>query len=1425
MAVEHSNGSEREARLGEIAFAYLQAVEQGQAVDTDELLARHPEFATELAEFLADRAEVELRAAPLREAVQGLRAQPPTATCGIPEHGRLGDFQVVREVGRGGMGVVYEAEQLSIGRRVALKVLPFAATLDARQLQRFKHEAQAAGHWQHTNIVPVYFVGCERGVHFYAMQYVDGQTLAALIADLRRHSAQTAKEPHAATGPYVPSSEPAAPATQPVAGLSTIHSHREPAFFRAVAQLAIQAAEALEHAHQMGVVHRDIKPGNLMVDGRGNLWVTDFGLAQFQTDASLTLTGDLVGTVRYMSPEQALAKRVLIDHRTDIYSLGVTLYELLTLRPAFAGKDRQELLRQITFEEPCRPRRLNRAIPPELETIVLKAMEKNPADRYATAQALADDLRRWQEDKPIQARRPSLVQRARKWGQRHRPVVRTAAVALLLTLAMLAGSVGWVVRDQAARRTETEREANAALEEAAERQREGRLPEALAAARRAAWVVDTGDAGAAFRQRVQARRADLELLADLEEARLQMTAVQENHFDYELADRLSVEAFQKAGLEVEAVGAAEAAERIRQSSVAAELAAALDSWVLIRKQIKGRSDAGWKHLLQVAGAADPGGWRDRVRDALGRGDQQALVELAKSNEAFRQPPLTLVFLGEALLSTKDCEPAEALLRKARQLHPADFWVNRDLAKALQEARPARWHEAIPFDTAAVALRPQSPGAHLSLGNDLSFEEGRLDEAVAEYREAIRLKKDFAAAHNNLAIALRRKGRPDEAIAAYREAIRLKKDYYEAHSYLGVTLATTGRLDEAITECREAVRLNNDYPDAHLSLGIALYKKGQLDEAIAEWQKTIRLRNDSPEAHSNLGNALRDKGRLDEAIAECREALRLKKDFPDAHSNLGNALRDKGRLDEAIAECREALRLKKDFPEAHFNLGNALLMNRRPDEAIAAYHEAIRLRNDNPEAHNNLGVALRDKGRLDEAIAEHREAIRLRKDCPGYHNNLGVALRNKGRLDEAIAAYQEAIRLKKDFAEAHHNLGNALAAKGWLDAAIAAYREAIRLRKDEPGFHNGLGTALGKQGRLDEAIAEYQEAIRLRNDNPEAHDNLGVALRDKGRLDEAIAEHREAIRLRKDYPGYHNNLGVALRKKGRLDEAIAAYHEAIRLKKDFAEAHNNLGNAVWDKGRLNEAIDEYEEAIRLRKDYAEAHCNLGLVLLQQAHFAEALAALKRGHELGSKNPSWRYPSAQWVRTAEQLVPLENKLPKLLTGEVQPADSAEQLVLAQFCQEHKKLYAAATRYYADAFAAEPKLADDLNAQHGYNAACAAALAACGQGQDAAQLDDQERARLRRQALTWLRADLAQYAAIVDKGPPQARAAVRKQLAHWQQDTDFAGVRGDALAQLPVAERPPWQKLWAEVEVLRERAAKAQDPASSSRPEAPESSGLKK
>ena len=434
-------------RLLEAVREYQAAIDAGRKPNRRDFLARYADVAGELADCLDGLDFVHSAASHLTGSDVPKSSRPASELLN-PEQ-PLGDFRLVREIGRGGMGIVYEAVQLSLGRRVALKVLPFAATLDPRQLQRFKTEAQAAAQLHHGHIVPVFFVGSERNVHFYAMQYIEGQTLAALIADLH-HQSPKFMGPMGRMRPISPievsdfSKESMGPGA---ATIASQHSTDSRAFFRTVAQLGVQAAEALEHAHQMGIIHRDVKPANLLLDQRGCLWITDFGLARVQTDAGATITGDIVGTVRYMSPEQALGKP-LIDQRTDVYSLGATLYELLTLTPVFDGRNRQDFLRQIVECEPPSPRSYNPAIVADLETIVLKALAKAPEERYATAQELADDLRRFLEDKPIQARRPSLMEKASKWSRRHRALVGAAVVLLAVAVVGLSVSTIVIAREQ-----------------------------------------------------------------------------------------------------------------------------------------------------------------------------------------------------------------------------------------------------------------------------------------------------------------------------------------------------------------------------------------------------------------------------------------------------------------------------------------------------------------------------------------------------------------------------------------------------------------------------------------------------------------------------------------------------------------------------------------------------------------------------------------------------------------------------------------------------------------------------------------------------------------------------------------------------------------------------------------------------------------
>jgi tetratricopeptide (TPR) repeat protein/tRNA A-37 threonylcarbamoyl transferase component Bud32 len=1028
-----------ESRLVKVLDDYLAAAQRGDPPDKSALLAAHPELADDLEACLASLDFIRRAAASgTADVPAGHHPGDDTPT------GLLGDFRIVREAGRGGMGVVYEAEQVSLGRRVALKVLPFAAALDPRQLARFRVEAQAAAQLHHTNIVPVHSVGVERGVHYYAMQFIDGRSLAEVVRELRE--ARAGSEP---------------PDRSPL-GAST--SGRP--FFEAVARLGVQAAEALEYAHSLGIVHRDVKPANLLLDARGTLWVTDFGLARLHADAGLTMTGDVLGTLRYMSPEQALARRVLIDQRTDVYSLGVTLYELLTLRPAFDGLDRQELLRQIAFEEPPAPRRVDPAVPRELETVVLKAMEKEPEGRYGSAQELADDLRRYLEHRPIKAKRPTLVERAAKWSRRHATAVGAAALVLLLSVVGLAVSNRMIARRNAEilrKSAEVERqrdEIKRALKESEEiRQRaEDAEKTARAEADKAKAVNDF-------------LTKDLLTQADPEN-----NAIEDKVTLLEVVDR----AADKVGDRFHDQPEAESALRMTLADtyhglgVFTKAEQQAQAALNLEQRHHGPEAAGTFRALENLG---------HMRDHLGR-----------SSEA-------LELLRQA---------SEGLQRTLGSDHPQTLASRHNLAQAYLHA--GRTAEAIALDEGTLELReaklgPDDPETLASRGNLATayFAAGRTAEAIALHEETLKLRTvklgpDHPSAlvsRGSLASAYLQAGRTDQAIALCEG---LLKPF--------------------------AAKLGPDHPHTlacRTALATAYLAAGRTDEAIALHEETLKLRTaklgpDHPEtlaSRNGLAVAYNRAGRTAEAIALHKQTLKLRTaklgpDHPDtltSRNNLAVAYQDAGRMAEAIALDEETLKMRTsklgpNHPETLLNRNNlaaAYLDAGRTAEAIALHEATLTLMErqlgpDHPDtltSRNNLAVAYERAGRTAEAIALNEETLKLRtvKLGPDHPrtltscDNLAAAYESLGRWADAASLRRDGLARRRkaekpdspllagDLALFGHNL---LKQAKWSEAETVL-RECLaicetKLSDDWRRFHtmSQLGGALLGQGRYAEA---------------------------------------------------------------------------------------------------------------------------------------------------------------------------------------------------------------------------------------------------------------------------------------------------------------------------------------------------------------------
>ena len=655
-------------------------------------------------------------------------------------------------------------------------------------------------------------------------------------------------------------------------------------------------------------------------------------------------------------------------------------------KPSTRLSDSGEALASISAQRHMEPAKLTKLVRGELDWIVMKCLEKDRDRRYETANGFAADVQRYLNDEPVQACPPSAGYRFRKFARRNKRALAVAGLVLFF-IALLGGGAGWRLRDRSVRRATTERESETALAEAVRLAGGRKWSEALAWVQRAEGVLAHGTASDEYKRCARDLRIDLEMVAKLEEIALQAAEVKDDHFDVERKKPAYAKSFREYGIDVNALDPGEAARRIRARTIPVELTTALDDWASVSRM--GGNDNEARHLNAVARLADPDRWRNRTRDAWRQSDRKVLEELAASDQTYGMSPRSLILLGDALRRAGAIERLETLLRQTQRRHPDDFWINTYIGMCLtQEIKPARPEEAVRFFTAAVALRPQSPGAHFNLGIGLS-KSGSQAEAIAAYREAIRLKPDYANAHYALGKSFFDQKKLDEAIAGFREAIRLKPDDAHAHNALGRSFYDQKKLDEAIAACREAIRLKPDYADAYYNLGIAFRGSGSSNRAIDAFREAVRLKPDYVSAYFSLGLTLNKQGKWDDAIAAYNTAIDLDPRNANFYIGLGVALFGQKKLDDAIAAYRKAIDLDPKNATTHYNLSLPLQAQGNVKEAIAACREAIKLDPKLVIAHISLGTDLRAQGNVKEAVAASREAIRLEPNNAGAHRLLGV----------------------------------------------------------------------------------------------------------------------------------------------------------------------------------------------------------------------------------------------------------------------------------------------------------------------------------------------------------------------------------------------------------------------------------------------------
>jgi tetratricopeptide (TPR) repeat protein len=912
-------------------------------------------------------------------------------------------YRVEGLLGRGGMGVVYRAWHLRLNRSVALKMLLAGPCARPEELQRFLREAEAVAGLRHPNIVQVYDVGDVDGWPYFTMEFIEGGDLAEKIQGV----------PHPA---------------------------------RQAAALVASLADAIHVAHQSGIVHRDLKPGNILLTEDGAPKVTDFGLARrLQGDGELTLSGVPMGTPSYMAPEQARGDKGAIGPATDVYALGAILYELLTGRPPFRAESATATLQQVVADEPVPPGQLNPQLPRDLETICLKCLEKDAAKRYASATALADDLRRFGRGEPIVARPLGRLGRLVRWAGR-RPTQAALVVAAVLVVLAAAGGAGWVI----GQRTQIAQAVEADLREVVRLQQKSALPDARVTLEQA--QLRFGDDGPVWlRSHLDQAARDQQLLERLEAIRMtRFTFVEgrDNHladirFNNAQADREYQTAFRDAGLGQPADDADGAAGRVKASPVRTPLVAALDDWAVCS------SDNVRRHwVLRVARGTDPDAWRDRVRDPAAWGDVVALAELARVAPVSEQPPPLLLALGERLhLAGGD---GIWLLRRIADQYPEDFWVNFTLACELYYAfRQGKddWVAVTSFYQKALELRPKAVAVQNNLGlvlADIRWLEDNADGrwgagAITTFRRALRIDPNFAPARNNLGLCLKRAGVWMVAFQEFKDALLANPELAPAHFNIGEIDAGSGRINDAIDHYWKALRLDPNFALAHYSLGLALLAKGRCDEVFADYPVGVESLNQL------RGSAIQ------ETVANYNKSYDFDPNWLAARNVLRIPPQDGVRLDEAIHHYRQATRLEAGRYRPHGALGQALLAKRQFAEADAAIGRCLELLP--PEEAKFRGNLERLKGRCRHLLALEGSLVAIvqGKDRPVPADCLDLA-----ELCVVKKHYATAARLYAEALAATPQLTEELRAGHRFNAACAAALAS--------GGHGDDGAGLGEPER-------------------------------------------------------------------------------------------------------------------------------------------------------------------------------------------------------------------------------------------------------------------------------------------------------------------------------------------------------------------------
>jgi len=988
---------------GDLPDAEVEAI--AAHLDVCKICQRYVESTPELA-ALAD----DVYSAVRKHTATKVQVGPPLAQL----NELLPQYEVLEEIGRGGMGIVYRARQRDLNRIVAIKLLPaLYGAMKPEAVTRFRREAELTARLKHNNIIAVHDFGQVQGTCYYTMELVTGRSLQNLLAGIREVGPEalmdTSSVPALSSTTMATSGDEVARMTSGTRLRTKERQSR--AYFAKIATWVADVADALEYAHQNGVIHRDIKPSNLLLNADGRLMISDFGLAWADDIGTLTGPRALLGTARYMSPEQADVKFGVIDHRSDIYSLGATLYELLTLRPMFVGANDQQIMSQVVNREPTPPHKLGRRIPAELEIICLKAVEKESKARYQTAKEMADDLRRWLLDLPIHARRTSLPGRMMKFVRRRKVVSAlgaSLAIALVTSGILLAEYKGTRSEALAAKSASARQQAQLLAIEANRLSDEGQYGEALARVEAGLKLDPKSDELEYSKARLLGELGDDDqYVRGLEAMVARNPELSQPH--YALAKHYSEEAQRKQAKNDKTPPTPGECMRIA---------------ALHREKFERLAPAGARTLF--------------LRAMIQSETAQALSLLDQALDADPNCIEALMQRFRVHYAAKRYEPAlqdaEAVVLLQRG------WAEAHAVRAHALMRLGRFTEGEAAYSRAIELEPKAERHWQNRGTSRN-ELGRFADALADLNEAIRLKPDFALAFTARAKAQAGLGYPGRAMQDCDRAIELDQTLTNAYEGRIILNGARKRWDDIVDDATRIIQLKPNDPSGYQNRAVALHALRKFDREIADITRYIELVPNNPNAYRSRAMARSVLTQHEESLADLERAIELGAQPLDyaGRANIHIAL---GRYDKTVPDLTRAIELGTRVPIVLLKRGMVYEILGADALAHADYDEAGKA--DGPTA---------DYARLWKYIllrrsGENETAAKLLTDT--------LTTAQEGawttKLFQIFAGDVEGSRLLADSAtdaeksEAHYYIGMRALLDGRNDEASTAFKACLDLKQ-------------------------------------------------------------------------------------------------------------------------------------------------------------------------------------------------------------------------------------------------------------------------------------------------------------------------------------------------------------------------------------------